>query len=51
MAKHNLTPEEREEKRLLTNARQKAVRDAWKEEQDRVSRGNGTRDWSVEEQK
>ena len=51
MAKHNLTDAEREERRQLTNARQNAVRQAWKEEQDRVKEGKGTRNWSVDEQK
>ena len=41
----------REEKRRLINERQSAVRKAWKEEQQRVSNGKGTRDWNSDEQK
>lgn len=51
MARHNLTYAEREKRRQLTNVRQSAVRQAWKNEQNRVKHGNGTRDWSVKEQK
>lgn len=47
----NISPEEEERRRLLTNARQSAVRNAWKDEQARVREGMGTRDWTVEEQK
>lgn len=41
----------KEEKRQITNARQNAVRNAWKEEQARVENGQGTRNWSPVEQK
>lgn len=41
----------REEKRKLSYQRQNAVRRAWKEEQSRVSNGQGTRKWSLDEQK
>ncbi len=51
MEKRTLSPQEREQRRQLTNARQNAVRGAWKEEQQRVARGRGTRNWSPEEQK
>lgn len=40
-----------EEKRRLSNERQNAVRNAWKEEKTRVQNGFGTRDWSAAEQK
>lgn len=40
-----------EEKRKLSNLRQSAVRKAWKEERIRVENGQGTRNWSKEEQK
>ena len=40
-----------EEKKRLSNERQKAVRDAWKEEKERVKNGQGTRDWSPSQQK
>lgn len=40
-----------EEKRKLSNLRQSAVRKAWKEERIRVENGQGTRNWSLEEQK
>ena len=40
-----------EEKKQLSNERQKAVRNAWKKEQERVKNGQGTRDWSPEQQK
>lgn len=40
-----------EEKKRLSNERQKAVRDAWKEEKERVKNDQGTRDWSPSQQK
>lgn len=40
-----------EEKKRLSNERQKAVRDAWKEEKERVKNGQGTRDWYPSQQK
>ena len=40
-----------EEKRRLSNERQNAVRNAWNEEKARVQQGQGSRDWSVLEQK
>lgn len=45
---NNLT---NEEKKRLSNERQKAVRNAWKEEKERVKSGQGTRDWSPSQQK
>ena len=48
MIRTAVTPEE---KRALTSARQRAVRNAWKNEQDLVRDGKGTRDWTIEEQK
>lgn len=39
-----------EEKKRLSYERQNAVRKAWKEEQARVSDGQGTRKWSKDEQ-
>lgn len=48
MTRPALTPEE---KRALTSARQTAVRNAWKNEQELVREGKGTRDWTIEEQK
>ncbi len=39
------------EKRALISARQAAVRNAWKNEQEFVRKGKGTRDWTPEEQK
>lgn len=39
-----------EEKKRITNERQKAVRQAWKLEKERVQNGKGTRDWSKKEQ-
>lgn len=41
----------REEKLQLNRDRQKAVRDAWNREKELVSKGKGTVDWSVEQQK
>ena len=41
----------KEEKRRLTNERQKAVRNAWKEERELVINGKGTRDWNKAQQK
>lgn len=41
----------KDEKRALTSARQSAVRNAWKNEQERVYNGKGTRDWTVDQQK
>lgn len=41
----------KEERRQLTNARQSAVRNAWKEERARVENGLGTRDWTPDQQK
>lgn len=38
-----------EEKKQLTRERQKAVRDAWKNERELVKQGKGTRNWSKEE--
>lgn len=40
-----------EEKKKISSERQKAVRDAWKEEKARVANGKGTRNWSPAEQK
>lgn len=40
-----------EEKKKLSYERQRAVRKAWKEERERVSKGYGTRKWTVDEQK
>lgn len=40
-----------EEKRAINRDRQNAVRNAWKEEKNRVERGFGTREWTVSEQK
>lgn len=40
-----------EEKKRLSNERQRAVRNAWKEEKDHVKSGQGTRDWSPSQQK
>lgn len=40
-----------DEKRQLTYERQRAVRNAWKNEKELVKNGCGTRDWSVKEQK
>jgi len=40
-----------EEKRKLSYERQNAVRLAWNNERNRVLNGQGTRDWSVAEQK
>lgn len=39
-----------EEKKRLSCLRQNAVRKAWKEEQVRISKGYGTRNWTDEEQ-
>lgn len=39
-----------EEKRKLSNERQNAVRQAWKQECERVKSGMGTRMWSKEQQ-
>ncbi|MBR5800454.1 MAG: hypothetical protein IKY23_10390 [Lachnospiraceae bacterium] len=41
----------REEKLQLNRDRQKAVRDAWSREKELVSKGKGTVDWSIEQQK
>lgn len=41
----------REEKLQLNRDRQKAVRDAWNREKELVCKGEGTVDWSVEQQK
>ncbi len=43
----NLSDEQRRE---LTNARQNAVRNAWKNEKELVLNGRGTRNWSEKEQ-
>lgn len=40
-----------EEKKRLSSERQKAVRNAWKEEKARVISGQGTREWSLSQQK
>ena len=40
-----------DEKRAITSARQNAVRNAWKMEAARVANGEGTRQWTVAEQK
>lgn len=40
-----------EDKKRISNERQNAVRNAWKLEKDRVANGNGTRNWSKEQQK
>lgn len=40
-----------EERKQLTRERQNAVRHAWKEEQERVRNGKGSRDWTLAEQK
>lgn len=47
MAESNLSVEE---KKQLTNARQAAVRNAWKNEKNLVSKGQGTRNWTKKEQ-
>ena len=39
-----------DEKKQLNSERQKAVRDAWKNEKERVAQGEGTRDWTPEQQ-
>ena len=44
----NMTPEE---KKALNKERQKAVREAWKNEKALVQQGKGTRDWSRSQQK
>lgn len=44
-----MTPEIKE-KRRLTNLRQKAVRDAWKEEKELMEQGRCTRPWTKDEQ-
>ena len=44
-----MTPEMKE-KRRLTNLRQKAVRDAWKEEKELMEQGRCTRPWTTDEQ-
>lgn len=41
----------REDKLQLNRDRQKAVRDAWSREKELVSKGQGTVDWSSEQQK
>lgn len=41
----------REEKLQLNRDRQKAVRDAWSREKELVSKGKGTVDWTIEQQK
>lgn len=48
MEPSNLT---NEEKRRLSNERQNAVRHAWKNEKSNVLNGQGTRNWSIKEQK
>ncbi|WP_066925661.1 hypothetical protein [Murdochiella massiliensis] len=40
-----------EEKKRLSNERQNAVRNAWKEEKERVNNGQGTRDWTPSQQR
>lgn len=40
-----------EEKKKLNSERQKAVREAWSKEKDLVALGEGTRDWTPEQQK
>ena len=40
-----------EENKALISARQRAVRQAWKQERERVREGRGTRDWTPQEQK
>jgi teneurin-4 len=40
-----------EEKKKLAYERQNAVRKAWKQEKERVSKGYGTRRWTIDEQK
>lgn len=40
-----------EEKKRLSNERQNAVRNAWKEEKERVKNGQGTRDWTPSQQR
>lgn len=34
-----------------TAASNKAIRDAWKNEQNLVKEGKGTRDWTIDQQK
>lgn len=48
MSSGTLTPEQRKQ---LTAERQKAVRQAWKEEKQRVLEGKGTRQWTIDEKK
>lgn len=48
MSSGTLTPEQRKQ---LTAERQKAVRQAWKEEKQRVLEGKGTRQWTNDEKK
>lgn len=48
MSNGTLTPEQRKQ---LTAERQKAVRQAWKEEKQRVLEGKGTRQWTNDEKK
>lgn len=48
MSNSTLTPEQ---KKQLTAERQKAVRQAWKEEKQRVLEGKGTRQWTKAEKK
>lgn len=48
MSNGTLTPEQRKQ---LTAERQKAVRQAWKEEKQRVLEGKGTRQWTNAEKK
>ena len=48
MSSSTLTTEQKEQ---LTAERQKAVRQAWKEEKQRVLAGKGTRQWTKSEKK
>lgn len=47
----NSSRQTNEEKRRLSNERQNAVRNAWKQEKERVQEGKGTRKWTPEQQK
>lgn len=40
-----------EQKKKISNERQNAVRNAWKEEKERVKNGQGTRNWTPEQQR
>ncbi len=46
----HLTPEQQEQKRELTNARQRGVNRALRREKEYILQGMGTRDWTPEQQ-